>query len=151
MPGNDANHYWQGERAPRPISGIDGTALRQVRLGNQQAWQRLVYQRPSFTGNWQAFGDLLRYAPGMNTSWADVRAVVEAEAAPDPAAAPGRIDAEAARLVERARGAGWRSVTIDPPPPNRAGSNSSRTRITSVSRSVIPPAVSFSKLRTVCR
>src|SRR5262249_24906568 len=43
---------------------------------------------------------------------ADIQAVLEAEAAPELRAAPGRIDPAARKLIERARSAGWQALTI---------------------------------------
>ncbi len=74
--------------------------------------QYLAYQQPTFNNNWSIFHDLLSYAPGMNTSMADVRAALEAEARPKRATAPGRIDKTARRLINKARAAGWQRATI---------------------------------------
>lgn len=72
----------------------------------------LSYQPISLSSAWRVFGDLLSYAPGLNTTAADIQAVVEAEAEPDPHAAPGRIDMGAFWLIERARAAGWQRATV---------------------------------------
>ncbi|MBX3468039.1 MAG: FecR domain-containing protein [Planctomycetes bacterium] len=53
--------------------------------------------------------DLLAFAPGMDTSQADVLAVLAAEAS---LPGPGRVDPAAAALVERARRAPWTTVTL---------------------------------------
>src|SRR5207247_1823418 len=37
----------------------------------------LLYQRPGYSDDARLFHDLLAYAPGMNTSLADIEAVVE--------------------------------------------------------------------------
>jgi tetratricopeptide (TPR) repeat protein len=58
------------------------------------------------------FSDLISYAPGLNTSAADVAAVTEAEAVPSPHSKPGHIDADARRLIEQARTGGWRSLNV---------------------------------------
>src|SRR5205085_1314188 len=71
-----------------------------------------LYARPSFTGDERLFSDLASYAPGMNTSAADIRAVLEAEAAPRLADLPGRIDPAARKLIDRARAAGWQTLTV---------------------------------------
>jgi ferric-dicitrate binding protein FerR (iron transport regulator)/tetratricopeptide (TPR) repeat protein len=71
-----------------------------------------LYERPTYNPDDRLFTDLLAYAPGMNTSRADVLAVLDAEGAPDPQAAPGRIDPDARRLIDRARAAGWQKVTF---------------------------------------
>jgi Tfp pilus assembly protein PilF len=71
-----------------------------------------LYQRPTFTGDDRLFYDLAAYAPGMDTSWADVRAVLEAEAVPEPHALPGRIDPAARTLIDQARAAGWQALML---------------------------------------
>jgi len=62
--------------------------------------------------NERMFVDLTAYAPGMNTSRADILATLDAEARPDPAMAPGTIDPGAARLISDARAAGWQSIRV---------------------------------------
>jgi ferric-dicitrate binding protein FerR (iron transport regulator)/tetratricopeptide (TPR) repeat protein len=71
-----------------------------------------LYARPSFSGDERLFSDLASYAPGMNTSAADIRAVLEAEAAPRLADLPGRIDPAARKIIDRARAAGWQTLTV---------------------------------------
>jgi tetratricopeptide (TPR) repeat protein len=71
-----------------------------------------LYARPSFSGDERLFTDLASYAPGMNTSRADIRAVLEAEAAPRLSDLPGPIDPAARKLLDRARSAGWRKLTV---------------------------------------
>jgi hypothetical protein len=89
----------QGRAAPVPAPVAD--------LGGA-----LLYRRPSFRLDDRLFHDLVSYAPGMNTSRADVLAVLEAEAASDPAGGPGTIDPAAADLINAARAAGWQTVTL---------------------------------------
>ncbi len=72
----------------------------------------LLYQPPAFNQDPRLFTDLLAYAPGLDTSEADVEAVVEAEAAPQLRAAPGHIDPAARRLIERARQGGWQALNL---------------------------------------
>jgi hypothetical protein len=72
----------------------------------------LTYSRPHFTADSGLFTDLLAYAPGMNTSAADVQAVLEAEAAPQLLELPGYIDPEARKLIETARGDRWQEVEL---------------------------------------
>jgi hypothetical protein len=72
----------------------------------------LLYQRPTFRQDARVFGDLVWYAPGLNTIDADVATVVEAEAAPDPRQMPGQVDPEARKLIDQARAAGWMRLTI---------------------------------------
>ncbi|MCA9012444.1 MAG: FecR domain-containing protein, partial [Planctomycetaceae bacterium] len=72
----------------------------------------------SFAINPTMFGDLMSYAPGLNTSAADVMAVVEYESSisnlkseiSDPPA--GSVDEAARELIEKARGRGWESIAI---------------------------------------
>src|SRR5262249_51666347 len=71
-----------------------------------------LYARPSFSNDARLFSDLVAYAPGMNTSRADIEAVLDAEAVPELRAAPGRIDPAARKLIERARSAGWQGLTV---------------------------------------
>jgi ferric-dicitrate binding protein FerR (iron transport regulator) len=72
----------------------------------------LLYERPTYTRNDHLFSDLLGYAPGMNTSAADIEAVLEEEAAPEYTVVSGSVDPEARRLIDAARGAAWRQVTV---------------------------------------
>ncbi|MCK6471460.1 MAG: FecR domain-containing protein [Planctomycetes bacterium] len=82
------------------------------RLNSGWSFRELNYQRPYFNNNIQAFSDLLAYAPGMNTSRADIQAVLAAEARTN--ARPGTIADEARTLIDRARGAGWQKLSVDP-------------------------------------
>jgi ferric-dicitrate binding protein FerR (iron transport regulator)/tetratricopeptide (TPR) repeat protein len=70
------------------------------------------YRRPYFSGDERVFSDLVAYAPGMNTSQADIQAVLEAEAAPQLRSAPGRIEPDARELIEQARKGGWKRLTL---------------------------------------
>jgi hypothetical protein len=72
----------------------------------------LLYRQPSFAPDGRTFSDLVAYAPGLNTSAADVLGVLEAEAAADPADAPGTVDPAARALIEAARASGWRTLTV---------------------------------------
>jgi tetratricopeptide (TPR) repeat protein len=74
--------------------------------------QPRLYSRPSFSGDQRIFSDLASYAPGMNTSTADINAVLEAEAMPRLANLPGHVDAQARTLIERARSGGWQKLTF---------------------------------------
>src|SRR5262249_42352856 len=62
--------------------------------------------------NDRAFFDLVAYAPGMNTSWADIEAILDAEALPDDFSRKGKIDAGARKLFAKARKHGWQTLTI---------------------------------------
>jgi Tfp pilus assembly protein PilF len=73
---------------------------------------QVLYQRPRFSGDDRLFYDLAAYAPGMNTSAADVRAVLEAEAKPSRLTRPGQIDEAARQLLDKARVTGWHVLTI---------------------------------------
>ncbi len=72
----------------------------------------LLYHRPRFTGSDRLFYDLVSYAPGMNTTLADILAVLEAEAAPSIVGPLGHIDGRAREMFDRARKTGWRSFTM---------------------------------------
>ena len=76
-------------------------------------WNRgsMLYQRPGFGGDDRWFFDLLAHAPAMNTTHADILGVIDSEAKPDAAAAPGQVDEAAVKLIEKVRAAGWRKVT----------------------------------------
>ncbi|KPK78876.1 MAG: hypothetical protein AMJ81_14645, partial [Phycisphaerae bacterium SM23_33] len=107
---------WGGEIAGKlrlggeTYSYVAGDLESRLRTGY---WRRnVLYQRPSFTGQYRVFSDLPAYADGMNTTWADIQAVLEAEARPAKGAASGRIDPAARALIEKARGAGWSVVTV---------------------------------------
>jgi tetratricopeptide (TPR) repeat protein len=71
-----------------------------------------IYQRSGYSDDASLFSDLLAYAPGMNTSEADIAAVIEAEAIPGPHGKRGQIDAGARALFARARMAGWHRITF---------------------------------------
>jgi ferric-dicitrate binding protein FerR (iron transport regulator) len=90
------------------ITAIEATA---ERMSSAQIGSSL-YRRPSFTNDPRIYFDLVGYAPGMNTSHADVQAILEAEAASDSRIAPGTIDPAARRLIDAARSGGWQSVVI---------------------------------------
>jgi hypothetical protein len=91
---------FNGGHSPTPIrSSQDG--------GNP-----FIYGRPAITVEDRFFFDLLSYAPGMNTSDADIEAVLEAEALPIPGIRRGKIDAEARRHLDKARSFGWMAVTF---------------------------------------
>jgi tetratricopeptide (TPR) repeat protein len=81
-------------------------------ISGNQGWPSLLYQKPSFSGDDRVFFDLVSYCPGMNTSTADIEAVLEAEALPIRRIKSGSIDPEARRLIDRARAAGWQRLTI---------------------------------------
>jgi hypothetical protein len=82
----------------------------------------LLYQRPTFRGQAAVFSDLVSYAPGMNTSQADILAILEAEAAPASDSATGTIDPAARKLIAKARLVGWQTLAI-PASPGEAAVN----------------------------
>jgi predicted Zn-dependent protease len=70
----------------------------------------LRYRRPTYSGDVRLFHDLVSYAPGMNTSRADLESMLEGEAL--GAEAPGGEIEQAARaLIDKARTAGWQQWT----------------------------------------
>jgi tetratricopeptide (TPR) repeat protein len=71
-----------------------------------------LYHRPEFSNDARIFSDLPSYAPGLNTSRADVAAAVEAEAAPRFGARLGRVDPAARALIDAARRGTWQTVTV---------------------------------------
>jgi hypothetical protein len=71
-----------------------------------------LYSRPGYTSDDRLFYDLLSYAPGLNTTVADVAAVLDSEARLTPHNRPGRIAKEARALLARARKAAWRRLTL---------------------------------------
>jgi ferric-dicitrate binding protein FerR (iron transport regulator)/tetratricopeptide (TPR) repeat protein len=82
------------------------------RIGRSYSNQGLIYQRPAFSGDERIFYDLVAYAPGMNTTWADIQAVVDAESRPAGKRRTGSIDPAAKALIDRARSSGWQQVTL---------------------------------------
>jgi hypothetical protein len=74
-----------------------------------------MYGRPSFSQDDRVFFDLVAYAPGMNTSQADIEAILEEEAMPSLASLPGKIDPAARPLIEKARSLGWQKLTLGEP------------------------------------
>ncbi len=72
----------------------------------------LTYQRPVFSGDTRVFSDLIAYAPGMGASRADVLAVLESEAEPQRTRPGGDIEPLARAIIDKARGAGWQSLTL---------------------------------------
>jgi ferric-dicitrate binding protein FerR (iron transport regulator) len=71
-----------------------------------------IHERPSYAPPAEVFHDLVAYAPGLDTSTADVLGVIDAEALPGAWNKPGKIDPAARTLLERARVAGWQSLTM---------------------------------------
>ncbi len=71
----------------------------------------LHYQRLVATQGTRRRDDLLGYAAGLNTSAADIRVALEAEAVPELRNVPGRVDPQALALINRARQGGWMRFT----------------------------------------
>src|SRR5439155_272987 len=82
--------------SPRPVSIIRASAP----------------QQDSNSGEDRLFFDLVSYAPGMNTSRADILTILEAESVPMPANRLGRISPEARKLFEQARRPGWQRFEV---------------------------------------
>jgi ferric-dicitrate binding protein FerR (iron transport regulator) len=104
--------YWR-QIAGEPLPEFFERFAKRPLEGGQIAPDLLLYQRPSFTGDPRFFSDLTLYAPGLQTSGADIDAVLETEATADPLAAPGDVELGAWVLVETARlRAGWHTYTV---------------------------------------
>jgi Tfp pilus assembly protein PilF len=73
----------------------------------------ILYRRPAFKAEAAAFHDLIAYAPGMNTSLADIQAILEAEALSSKLSKPGKIDAGARKVIDHARASGWQALTLE--------------------------------------
>lgn len=95
-----------------PVDSKNFTALRDARYGFNIT-PPAYYTRPTFAFSERLFRDLASFAPGMSSQPADVRAVVEAEAAPRFGFRRGSIDAGAKKLFDDARASmGWRVIQI---------------------------------------
>jgi hypothetical protein len=70
----------------------------------------LLYQHIVFSNDARLFTDLLTYAPGLNTTAADIQAALEVEAAPELRNSPGHIDEAARCLVDQARSTRWHQL-----------------------------------------
>ncbi len=79
----------------------------------------LRYERPRLNYERSYFTDLMQYAPGLRTSQADILATLEAEADVELPTL-GTSDASARKLIDKARSAGWQTLTVpaDGPLPN---------------------------------
>jgi tetratricopeptide (TPR) repeat protein len=103
-PGSDITY----EAKPRALAP-DGKLLGYMA---QASSAPQYYGRPSFSGDQRVFIDLVAYAPGMSSSPADVRMVLEAEAAPRFGNRLGSIDPAARKLIEAARSTEWKSLKL---------------------------------------
>jgi hypothetical protein len=91
--------------------GKDGVI--RVHTAPRAANDSLLYQRLVYGGDDdRLFSDLLLYAPGLNSSDADLCAVLEAEAQRLAASRSGKIDAGARALFAKGRAAGWQTFTL---------------------------------------
>lgn len=66
-----------------------------------------IYERPNYQPDANVFHDLVAYAPGLNTTTANVLAVLDVEAVPGAWNKPGKIDSAARTLLDKARLRGW--------------------------------------------
>src|SRR5262245_36421046 len=82
-------------------------------LAGSRSRESLLYRRPAFNGDLAIFSDLVGYCPGLNTSAADVRAVLEAEAHEYVPPKKGDVGASARELLGRARDVNWQTWTRD--------------------------------------
>jgi Tfp pilus assembly protein PilF len=89
-----------------PVSSTEKDRARTLPLGG-------TYSRPRYNNDHRLFSNLLRYAPGLHSSEADFRGVIEAEARPDASAKVGQIDPQARKLFEAARPSTWRIFKIE--------------------------------------
>jgi tetratricopeptide (TPR) repeat protein len=87
------------------ITGMVSTARQ------QDAIDRAFAEHSSFALSPTTFRDLLSYAPGMNTSRADVLAVLESEGR-ERLAPLGSVDRRAGALLDKAKTGGWFALTL---------------------------------------
>jgi len=80
--------------------------------GIARPFPNVLYRRPVFTGVRDYFDDLTIYAPGLNTTRADVLAVLEAEGPRRARGRRGWVDPAARKLIDAARAGGWQTVTF---------------------------------------
>ena len=103
--GEGSNRYLQNNYT---LAQTEGGTDAERRFG-----RTFEYQCPEIEHRPNAFFDLVRYAPGMNSSWQDAMAVIEAEAQPLGFARRGTVDAGVRELFDAARPAGWRKWTSE--------------------------------------
>ncbi len=124
-----ALHSPVGGELPAPAFDTDGEELSAKALGalvydvmpaqridkvlsDQTAGPR-YYSRPSFSDQNRVFTDLVAYAPGMRSSYADMLAAIQAEAAPRAGLRKGSIDPEARKRIESSRNPEWRTTNFN--------------------------------------
>ncbi len=100
------------EEAEARLNSLAPRALRRPWLAQNPFEGQPRYWLPEFNDDRSVFTDLVAYAPGMNTSLADVRAALESEAALPVGFSPGRVDPGARRLIESARNGPWQTATL---------------------------------------
>ena len=89
---------------------VRGTSL--IHSKRRQAQQDKVVVGADIRAARELFRDLVSFAPGMDTTAADVLAVLEAEASLPFRSRPGKVAAAARTLIDRARAAGWEAVAL---------------------------------------
>jgi hypothetical protein len=116
----DDLHHGQVRWGPVPTSRVNGPA-RTVPMDTEESLARLangyrppslLYHRPRLTHDERVFSDLMAYAPGMQTTRADILAAVEAEAGNASSPGTGRIDPAARQLIDKARTSTWTHVVM---------------------------------------
>ncbi len=71
----------------------------------------LMYQRPYMSNSLQYYGDLTQFAPGLQTTGADIERVI-ADEADGVLPERGEVHDAARRLIERSRRTGWVRVSV---------------------------------------
>jgi tetratricopeptide (TPR) repeat protein len=102
---------WGEPGLPLDRGAVAPTNLLVSRIMTRAAPPALLYRRPALTAGPGLFTNLLVHAPGLNTTEADVLAVLETEAVGHEAP-HGQIDPTARALIEKARQSGWQRVTF---------------------------------------
>jgi len=86
--------------------------LSRLQYGAASERGRPIYERPTYAPPMDIFHDLVAYAPGLNTSLADMHSVLDAEAVPGAWNKPGKIEPAARALFDRLKFTGWYSLTL---------------------------------------
>ena len=97
---------------PSPVGTRNGSARGKSAAERTARRHSLLFARPGYSGDDRLFFDLLAYAPGLNTSGADLRAVVETEARVNPRLRRGTVADGVRALFAKARAAGWQTLAI---------------------------------------
>jgi hypothetical protein len=109
---NAGRGFRHGADSDEDLSILYMRDIREAVEGKRNHASSLLYWRPKYSDDNRLFSDLLIYAPGMNTSRADLEAVLEAEAMPDAHARPGQVDTRAGELLAQARVPGWQALAF---------------------------------------